>query len=81
MIKNHLHALQLSQRGEWDAAHRLVQDYTDPLSCRIHGYLHRIEGDLANASYWYQRAGLDMPEDSLAQELDRLLIQATDLGE
>jgi hypothetical protein len=50
-----------------------VQDYSDPLSCRIHAYLHRIEGDSANAHYWYRRAGLVMPGNSLEQELTHLL--------
>lgn len=81
MIKVYNQALQLVQQGAWDAAHQLVQDCTDPLSCRIHGYLHRIEGDLANAQYWYKRAGLDLPEDSLDLELDRLLIQVADMTE
>jgi hypothetical protein len=71
----HPHALQLIQNGEWDAAHRLVQDYPDSLSCQIHGYLHRIEGDLTNACYWYRRAGLDMPDNSLDEELKRLILQ------
>jgi hypothetical protein len=81
MIKFYNQALQLVQQGAWDAAHRLVQDCSDPLSCRIHGYLHRIEGDLANAQYWYQRAGLDLPDDSLDLELDRLLMQVDDMTE
>jgi hypothetical protein len=81
MIKAYNQTLQLVQQGAWDAAHRLVQDCPDPLSCRIHGYLHRIEGDLANAQYWYQRAGLDLPEDSLDLELDRLLIQVANMTE
>jgi hypothetical protein len=71
----HHQALQLIQYGEWDAAHRLVQDYPDPLSCQIHGYLHRIEGDLSNAHYWYRRAGMDIPDNLLEEELKRLLIQ------
>ncbi len=75
----HQQALQLIQNNEWDAAHRLVQDYSDPLSCQIHGYLHRIEGDLANARYWYHRAGLNMPHNPLEQELELLLTQLTDI--
>ncbi|MEQ1738849.1 MAG: hypothetical protein ABL884_02995 [Methyloglobulus sp.] len=77
----HNQALRLIQNKNWDAAHSLVQDCPDPLSCRIHGYLHRIEGDLANARYWYQRAGLGMPEDSLDLELERLLMQVADMAE
>lgn len=81
MKNTHRQALQLIQNGKWDAAHRLVQDYYDPLSCHIHGYLHRIEGDLSNARYWYQRAGLDMPDNSLDEELKRLLMQVTDMAD
>ena len=69
----HQNALSLIQQGDWEAAHRLVQDYSDPLSCQIHGYLHRIEGDLDNARYWYQRAGMALPENSIAEEINRLL--------
>ena len=69
----HQNALSLIQQGDWEAAHRLVQDYSDPLSCQIHGYLHRIEGDLGNASYWYQRSGMVMPENSIDEESTRLL--------
>ncbi|MEQ1557459.1 MAG: hypothetical protein ABL933_00795 [Methyloglobulus sp.] len=81
MNKTHQQALQLIQNGEWNAAHRLVQDYSDPLSCQIHGYLHRIEGDLSNARYWYQRAGLAIPDNSQGEELKRLLTQLTDIAE
>ncbi len=81
MNKIHQQALQLIQNGEWDAPHRLVQDYSDPLSCQIHGYLHRIEGDFSNARYWYQRAGLTMPDNSQGEELKRLLTQLTDIAE
>lgn len=78
-MKNiHQTALSLIQQNDWEAAHRLVQDYSDPLSCQIHGYLHRIEGDLANARYWYQRAGMIMPENSIAQEINRLLGKLTE---
>jgi hypothetical protein len=69
----HQQALQLIQKNDWDAAHRLVQDYSDPLSCQIHGYLHRIEGDLGNAGYWYHRANAVMPSNSPEEELSRLL--------
>lgn len=58
--------------GDWDAAHRQIQDNSDPLACRIHAFLHRQEGDLSNAAYWYARANVPMPDDSLAEELDSL---------
>jgi hypothetical protein len=76
-MKNiHKQALQLIQNDDWDAAHRLIQDYSDPLSCQIHGYLHRVEGDLSNASYWYQRADFTVPKNTVAEELNRLLTLA-----
>jgi hypothetical protein len=68
-------ALQLIQKDDWDAAHRLIQDYSDPLSCQIHGYLHRIEGDISNARYWYRHADMPMPVNTLEEELTRLLSQ------
>ncbi|MGJ0517034.1 MAG: hypothetical protein ACR65O_14925 [Methylomicrobium sp.] len=58
--------------GDWEAAHRSIQDHSDPLACRIHAYLHRQEGDLDNAAYWYARAQTAAPEISLADELDCL---------
>lgn len=81
-MKNlHQHALQHIQQKDWDAAHLLVQEYSDPLSCQIHGYLHRIEGDMGNAQYWYQRAGLAMPDNTLDEELDRLFTALSDVPE
>ncbi|WP_027329893.1 hypothetical protein [Marinimicrobium agarilyticum] len=65
-------ALELARAGEWDKAHSLVQANSDSLSCLIHAYLHREEGDLANANYWYRRAGETMPDNTLEEEWERL---------
>ena len=36
----------------------------------IHAVVHRMEGDLANAGYWYRRVGRPLREDvGTAQEL------------
>lgn len=43
-------------RGEWDAAHGIAQDDDSSDGAWVHGWLHRIEGDLDNAGYWYRRA-------------------------
>lgn len=72
MVCDHIQALDLAKEGKWDEAHRLVQEYSDERSCLIHGYLHRIEGDLGNANYWYQRAGETMPDNTLEAEIERL---------
>ncbi len=42
--------------GDWDKAHRLVQDDTGTDAAWVHAYLHRVEGELGNASYWYRQA-------------------------
>lgn len=60
-----LQALWLAKAGRWDASHDLCQDVTDPEGAWIHAYLHREEGDLGNASYWYHRAGKTMPAASV----------------
>ena len=52
-----LKAVELALAGEWDAAHNLVQQYEDDaIAAWIHAVLHKVEGDLGNARYWYQRA-------------------------
>lgn len=49
--------MELALAREWDAAHRLVQQHeADATAAWIHAVLHKIEGDLGNASYWYRRA-------------------------
>ena len=72
MTRHHDKALDLARQGDWDAAHREIQEHSDELSCQIHGYLHRVEGDLGNAGYWYRRAGTTLPDNTLEQELARL---------
>jgi len=52
-----LHALWLGLRGEWASAHEIVQSQGGPEAAWVHAWLHRIEGDEANAAYWYRRAG------------------------
>jgi hypothetical protein len=50
-------AVELALAGDWDAAHQLVQPYeSDVTAAWIHAVLHKIEGDLGNARYWYRRA-------------------------
>lgn len=68
MSCNHRLALDLARDGKWDASHKEVQACSDKLSCLIHAYLHRVEGDLGNARYWYRRANVDMPDNTLEEE-------------
>jgi hypothetical protein len=64
-------AIELALAGKWDAAHQLVQQYeNDATASWIHAVLHKIEGDLGNSRYWYQRAGrLDHVTDEPRAEL------------
>jgi hypothetical protein len=54
----HRRALAHLKRRDWDKAHSIVMGMRDKLAFRIHGLLHRIEGDFDNARYWYDRAGV-----------------------
>jgi hypothetical protein len=63
-----LAALWHEAKGEWAAAHRLAQDEDDADGAWVHAYLHRVEGDLANAGYWYRRAGKPISEQPLGDE-------------
>jgi len=52
------------EKGDWRAAHEIVQkDEESPLSCWAHGIVHVMEGDLANARYWYGAARRPFPKD------------------
>jgi hypothetical protein len=63
-----LRAVWHGLRGEWDEAHRIVQDLEDAEAARVHAWLHRIEGDLGNAGYWYRRAGAPVAGGDTAAE-------------
>ena len=61
-------ALWHDARGDWDAAHHVAQDVEDETGAWVHAYLHRKEGDLSNASYWYHRAHRPVQSGSLETE-------------
>ena len=63
-----LSALWQDARQNWDAAHKLVQDDTSQDAAWVHAYLHRKEGDLGNARYWYGRANKPVPATDLSLE-------------
>ena len=66
-------ALWWAAKGNWDAAHKIVQDESDAHSAWVHAYLHRVEGDLSNAGYWYRQAGQAVAKDSLDNEWERIV--------
>lgn len=63
-----LKALGLAAAGDWDSAHTLVQDESSKEAAWVHAHLHRVEGDLDNAGYWYRRAGKPVATNDLAEE-------------
>ena len=65
-------SLWWDRKGDWARAHAIAQEIPTVQGSAVHAYLHREEGDLWNADYWYRRAGRRRPELSLAREWERL---------
>ena len=55
-------------KGDWKRAHESAQQDEGQAGSWVHAYLHRKEGDIANAGYWYGRAGKIPAQSSLEQE-------------
>ena len=66
-----LAALWWAAKGNWDKAHKIAQDVETVDAAWVHAYLHRVEGDLGNAGYWYRQAGQPVAKDSLEAEWER----------
>ena len=63
-----LQALWWEAKQDWQKAHECAQADDGTAGAWVHAYLHRREGDLANAGYWYQRAGRVAATNSLDDE-------------
>jgi hypothetical protein len=63
-----LAALWWAGKDKWDTAHRIVMEEADDNCAWVHAHLHRVEGDLDNARYWYRRAGRPEASGPLDQE-------------
>jgi hypothetical protein len=72
-VSVYLKALWHDAKGEWEKAHELIQDLPDKTASWIHAYLHRKEGDIWNADYWYSKAGRKRPSVSLEEEWDHIV--------
>ena len=68
-----LAGLWWTAKGEWDQAHKLVQDEPTAAPAWVHAYLHRVEGDLGNAGYWYRRAGKPVATGALEAEWEEIV--------
>ncbi len=67
-----LRALWWDAKGDWDKAHEAAQSGDGAQAALVHAYLHRKEGDLGNAGYWYRRAGRDVHRGTLDEEWQAL---------
>src|SRR5882762_8381608 len=71
--EKHRRVLSHLRRNEWNKAHAIVMGMRDKLAFRIHGLVHRIEGDLVNARYWYDRAAVPFSKSrSAASEIEEI---------
>ncbi|MBK8975673.1 MAG: hypothetical protein IPM29_07090 [Planctomycetes bacterium] len=65
-------ALWHAGSGDWQRAHEIVLDERDAAAAWVHAFLHREEGDLANAGYWYRRAGRHIADGDLELEFRQI---------
>ena len=68
-----LKALWYDKKGDWDTAHDLADGQPGSEAAWVHAYLHRKEGDIWNANYWYRRAGKTNPNIDLDEEWVQLV--------
>jgi hypothetical protein len=68
-----LRSLWYDGQGNWQKAHAEVDQLNDKASAWVHAYLHRKEGDVWNADYWYSKAGKVRPGLSLEAEWETLV--------
>ena len=71
-VSDHLKALWFEAKDDWEKAHILIQNVGDKNAAWIHAYLHRKEGDISNADYWYSRTGKKRPDISLEEEWEQI---------
>ncbi len=75
-----LQAMWEDAKGNWNAAHSIAQGINGEAGSLIHAYLHRKEGDLGNAGYWYRRAKSPVPSDALEEEWTRIVLRLLRAG-
>ena len=68
-----LTSLWWDKKGDWDRAHAIAQNILTVQGSAVHAYLHREEGVLWNADYWYSHAGRERPDTPLDAEWQRLV--------
>jgi hypothetical protein len=71
-INDVLKSLWYDANDDWEKAHSIAQDIQTKDGALLHAYLHRVEGDVWNAGYWYNRAHSGRFKGSLEQEWEFL---------
>ncbi len=74
-----LEALWWEAKGDWTRAHEIAQQIHTRDAAWVHAYLHRREGDQANAGYWYRNADhpvCNLPLDDEWREIVTALLAA-----
>ena len=66
-------AIWYAVKDNWDMAHNIIQEIKTENASWIHAYLHRVEGDIDNANYWYNRSRKEPCTKSLKSELDSII--------
>ena len=72
-----LQAMWWDAKGDWHRAHEIAQDIKSETGSLVHAYLHRKEGDIGNAGYWYRRAGRSVFTGSLEREWEAIVAELT----
>jgi len=67
-----LAGLWWAAKDKWHKAHKLVMNEDSAECAWVHAYLHRVEGDLDNARYWYRRARHAPAAGDLSDEWDAI---------
>ena len=72
-----LEAMWYQAKGNWEEAHRIAQSEKSPAGSLVHAFLHRVEGDIGNASYWYRLADRPVCTSSLNDEWEKIVVALT----
>ena len=72
-LPGYLQSLWYDAKGDWNRSHDIIQNIEDKTAAWIHAYLHRKEGDIGNAGYWYGRADKKRPNVGLHEEWETIV--------
>ena len=77
-LSEYLNSLWYDAKGNWNKAHDVISEIEDKNAAWIHAYLHRKEGDIGNADYWYNQAGKKRSDAILKKEWEEIVKEFLD---